>query len=101
MTRMVTVKGLVLVEEITFGDEATVYVAVFEIDRALPLGVCIWELLSCRAAQGALEHKKVAATEDDTAAYERRMPARFPKQHAGQLYLLLAAVLIGQNLDSQ
>ena len=39
---MVTIKCLVLVKEITLGDEATVYVTVFEIDGILPLGVGIW-----------------------------------------------------------
>ena len=43
--RMITVEGLVLVEEIILGHEPAIYITVSEIDGILPLRVGIRELL--------------------------------------------------------
>lgn len=52
---MITVKGLVLVEEIGFGEEAAVDVAVFEFEGGLSVVLDVADGLPGAFAEGAVE----------------------------------------------
>ncbi len=75
---MIAVESLILVQQITFGHEATVYIAVFQVDGVLSLVVRIWQLLSCVFTQRALKDEKMTVAENDTATRKGGMSARFP-----------------------
>ena len=40
--RVVTIKGLILVQEVAFRDQAAVYVTILEIEDLLPLMMDVW-----------------------------------------------------------
>ena len=73
MTGMIAVKSLVLIEEITFRNQTTVDVALFEIDGGLPVVLNVRYFFAAHFTERAMENQQLAVTEDDTAALKSRM----------------------------
>ena len=73
MAWMIAVKGLVLIEEITFGDKAAVDVALFEINGCLSLMLNMSHFLSCPLAKGSVEDQKLALAKYHPAALKSRV----------------------------
>ena len=73
MTGMIAVKCLVLIKKITFRYQATVDVALFEIDGSLSVVLNVRYFFTAHFTECAMKNQQLAVTEDDTASLERRM----------------------------
>lgn len=70
MARVIAIKGPVLVEEVAFGNEPTVNIAVTEVDGCLALVLDVRDLGAGTGTDGGMEDEEVAVGEDDAAFEE-------------------------------
>lgn len=67
---MIAVKSLVSVKEVGFGDEARIYIAVFQIDDCLTVMLDVGDFFARSFADSAVEDEQLTVTEDHAAADE-------------------------------
>lgn len=77
MAGVITVEGAILVEEIAFGDEPAIDVAVAKVDGRLAIVLDVGHFFASAFAEGGVEDMKVAVGEDDVAFEEGGVFARF------------------------
>ena len=86
MTRVITIEGAVLVQQVAFCDKTGIDVAVFQVNGLLSCVQNVWDLFAGVLAHGALEDEKVTAGKDDVAAGEGGVEAWLAVEDAGDLW---------------
>lgn len=87
VTRVATVKGLVLVQQIIRRDEAAVNVAFAQVYGCLPVVLDVPDSLSSPCAENAPKYQKTSVAENHMASNKDGMSARFVVKCSGQLVL--------------
>lgn len=81
----VVVEGAVLVQQVRFGQEAGIEVAVAQVQCRNVLVVDVRQLLARALAHRVLEDQQRARRQDDRAAREGRVASRLAEENAGDL----------------
>lgn len=90
---MITVKCLVLVEEVAVGDEAAIDVAVFEVDGRMALVLDVGDFFTGAFAEAAVEDEKLALAKNHAAAEEGGVACWLSVQDPCHLIMLLVRII--------
>ncbi|KAL8894858.1 MAG: hypothetical protein Q9207_008387, partial [Kuettlingeria erythrocarpa] len=82
---VITVKGAILVEEIAFGNEPAIDVAIAEVDGCLAIVLDVGHFFTGAFAESGVKDMKAAVGENNVAFEEGGVFARFSVEGTGQL----------------